>query len=60
VDGRGGGVKLMDAVAERFAPRIPPRPKGLFAGIAVPLGAVRTNTTPAQHVSFLSQLYRFV
>src|ERR1035441_2608134 len=53
-------VSLLDAVAERFAPGLSPRAEALFAGIAVPLGTVRTNTAPAQHISLLRELQKLV
>ena len=52
--------QLVNAVAEGFTPRLSPRAEALFAGIAVPLGTIRTNAASAQHVSFVSQLRRSV
>src|ERR1039458_9336547 len=56
----GSKVSLLDAVAERFAPGLSPRAEALFAGIAVPLGTVRTNTAPAQYISLLRELQKLV
>ena len=55
--GAAGKVRLVDAVAKRFAPGLSPRAEALFAGIAIPLGTVRANTAPTQYVSFLSEIH---
>jgi hypothetical protein len=52
--------QLVNAVGEGLAPGLAPGAEGLFAGIAVPFGAVWANATASQHVSVLSEIERFV